>query len=163
MSGQLDPADDGTDPPFPEDIHLEVERLIQRVSWAAEVRLGLSNRPELRRVHATVVNCLGFGRGEHEPLGAVVLVVDELVSNAYRHTATPGVLGITRTSRGLLVEVTDDDPDAERMRARADERFGSGHHGLRLVAHLSLEWGVRPEESGKVVWALVPAQLYFEP
>ncbi|WET76839.1 ATP-binding protein [Amycolatopsis sp. QT-25] len=161
MSKNPDSADDGVDSSFPVDIDFEVDQLTQRVSRAAEVNLRLSKRPEQRRVHSTVANCLAFGRAGNEPLGAILSVVDELVSNAYRHTATPGELRIIRKTDDMLIEVTDSDPDVEWMTASTDEASRSGH-GLRLVTHLSLDWGVSPEGSGKVVWALVPAQLYFE-
>ncbi|MFI6302436.1 ATP-binding protein [Amycolatopsis thailandensis] len=148
------------DSEFPDDIRFELDRLIKRVAWTAEITLSLAKRPEQRRVRSTVANCLGFGRGK-EPLGAVLLVLDELVANAYRYT-TPGELRITRQTRGVLIEVTDDDPDTEELQSRAEGRSVPGYHGLLLVAHLSLEWGVRPEGTGKVVWALVPTRMYYE-
>jgi anti-sigma regulatory factor (Ser/Thr protein kinase) len=135
---------------------LVVERLSLRVATAAELTVDLTTRPALRRIRSTVAGCLGFGRTKQEPLGALLLVVDELVGNAYDHTAGPSALRVTRERRGLLVEVSDDDPSIERVAA------GCGH-GLQLVEQLSLGWGVRATGPGKTVWALVPAQLFREP
>ncbi|MFK0244139.1 ATP-binding protein [Amycolatopsis azurea] len=160
MSGNSD--EDEADSRFPADFDFELDRLTQRVAWTAEIKLSLAKRPEQRRVRSTVANCLSFGRSKDEPLGAVLLVLDELVTNAYRHTTTPGELRVTRKTRGILIEITDNDPDVERLKARAEDRSGSGYHGLRLVGHLSLEWGAQPEDTGKVVWALVPATMYYE-
>ncbi|WP_410660562.1 ATP-binding protein [Amycolatopsis sp. lyj-112] len=137
------------------DLEAELERLCRRVAGAAEVALDLGDRPDLRRVRSVVAEHLGFGRGKAEPLGALLLVIDELVSNAYRHTAAPGDLRITRRLRGFMVEVSDGDPDLRSASA-------AQHHGLRLVGQLSRDWGFRAEPTGKTVWALVPAQMYYE-
>ncbi|GAB3144819.1 ATP-binding protein [Amycolatopsis sp. NPDC004378] len=134
---------------------LAVEQLVLRVAASAELNLDLSARPQPRRVRATVASCLGFGRPRDEPLGAVLLVVDELVGNAYRHSAAPSRLRVTREPRGLLVEVADGDDSVEQVAS------GDGH-GLRLVDQLSNAWGVRATREGKVVWALVPVHLFRE-
>src|SRR5438093_1813772 len=98
--------------PLPPGWDEAVGQLLLRVALTAEVTLDLTGRPTLRRIRSTVADCLGFGR--HEPLGALLLVVDELVGNAYRHTPRPSGLRVTRERRGLLVEVADDDPATER-------------------------------------------------
>jgi anti-sigma regulatory factor (Ser/Thr protein kinase) len=134
---------------------LVVEELSLRVATAAELTLDLTTRPELRFIRLTVADCLGFGRPTGEPLGALLLVVDELVGNAYEHAHRPRWLRVTRERRGLLVEVSDDEATVDRVAA-------GGGHGLRLVDQLSLGWGVRATEPGKTVWALVPAQLFRE-
>ncbi|WP_410652629.1 ATP-binding protein [Amycolatopsis sp. cmx-4-54] len=146
---------------FRANIDVELERLTQRVAWTAEIKLDLTKRPEPRRVRSTVANCLGFGRSREEPIGAVLLVLDELVANAYRYT-TPGELRVTRQPDGILIEVSDEDPGVENMQASAEAPSVQSDHGLRFVAHLSLEWGTQPEGKGKVVWALVPAKMYYE-
>ncbi|KFZ80348.1 PAS/PAC sensor protein [Amycolatopsis sp. MJM2582] len=159
MDGARGFADDeDPDRLFSVNIDVELERLTQRIAWTAEFRLDLSQRPELRRVRSTVADRLNFGRSEQEPMGGLLLVVDELVANAYVHATNPGELRVTRQSRGILVEVTDDQADAGDLGPESCRDT----HGLRLVGHLSLEWGVRPEQAGKVVWALVPVQTYYE-
>ncbi|WP_037321516.1 ATP-binding protein [Amycolatopsis orientalis] len=140
------------------ELEAELERLCSRVAGAAEVTVDLRDRPDLRRIRSVVACRLGFGRREEEPLGAVLLVIDELVSNAYRHTEGPGELRVTRRIPGFMVEVFDEDPELEPLRTAPPR----AHYGLRLVSQLSLDWGFRSERTGKVMWALVPAQLYYE-
>ncbi|MFC3453749.1 ATP-binding protein [Amycolatopsis speibonae] len=140
------------------ELEAELDRFCRRVAGAAEITLGLRNLPELRDIRSVVADSLGFGRGEDEPLGALLLVIDELVSNAYRHTDGPGELRVNRHVRSFMVEVSDDDPDLEALRSAPE----STHYGLRLITQLSLDWGFRGERAGKTVWALVPAQLYYE-
>jgi anti-sigma regulatory factor (Ser/Thr protein kinase) len=130
-----------------------VEWLSLRVATAAELTLDLSTQPSPRRIRATVADCLAFGRPREEPLGALLLVVDELVGNAYRHTARPAWLRVTRQRGALLVEVSDGDTSIEQVSA-------GGGHGLRLVEQLSHGWGVRLTGTGKVVWARVPTQVF---
>ncbi|WP_370963118.1 ATP-binding protein [Amycolatopsis sp. cg9] len=139
--------------PLPPEWARVVDWLSLRVATSAELTLDLTTRPLPRRVRATVADCLGFGLPRGELLGALLLVVDELVGNAYRHTGRPSRLWITRERRGLLVEVSDEDPAIERVAA------GNGH-GLRLIDQLSHGWGVRATAAGKVVWALVPVRLF---
>ncbi|WP_340687777.1 ATP-binding protein [Amycolatopsis coloradensis] len=134
------------------ELEAELERLCRRVADAAEVTVDLRNRPDLRHVRSVVVDRIGFGRGADEPLGALLLVVDELVSNAYRHADEPGELRVVRQLRGFLVEVSDDGPDLEGLRSFP----ASAHYGLRLIGRLAVDWGFRTERTGKSVWALVP-------
>ncbi len=139
-------------------LEAELERWCRRVAGAAEVTLDLRDRPTLRQVRSVAAEHLGFGRSRDEPLGALLLVIDELVSNAYRHTIGAGELRVTRSLRGLMIEVTDDDPDLDPLRSAP----ATTHYGLRLAGQLSLDWGFRAERTGKAVWALVPLRLCNE-
>ncbi len=53
----------------------------------------------------------------------------------------------------MLVEVSDGDSVVGAVRVVAFR------YGLRLVGQLSLDWGVRTDSRGKVVWALVPVKV----
>lgn len=134
------------------ELEVELERLCRRVADAAEVTVDLRNRPALRRVRSVVADRVGFGRGTDEPLGALLLVVDELVSNAYRHADEPGELRVVRQLRGFMVEVSDDGRDLGGLPTSPD----SARYGLRLIGRLAVDWGFRPGRTGKSVWALVP-------
>ncbi|WP_158255837.1 hypothetical protein [Amycolatopsis sp. BJA-103] len=47
MRGDSGSADDEPfDSRFPQDFDFELDRLIKRVAWTAEIKLGLSKRPE---------------------------------------------------------------------------------------------------------------------
>lgn len=157
-SGESGRADDGD--PLPAAWEGILERLSRRVASAAEITLDLTTRPSLRRVRSTVAECLAFGSADGETLGPLLLVVDELVGNAYQHGSRPLELRITRHVRSLMIEVSDADPHVARVRA-GPAGVGKGN-GLRLVAHLALDWGVKADGPGKLVWALVPSQLCYE-
>ncbi|WP_103337817.1 ATP-binding protein [Amycolatopsis sp. CA-126428] len=120
----------------------------------ADVTADLTGRPDLREVRAAIVEALLPDADPDDRFGAALLVVDELVGNAYRHATTPRLLRAGRTSENVLVEVSDGDPVAGAV------RVVTSRYGLRLVGQLSLDWGVRTDSHGKVVWALVPVRIF---
>ncbi|MHA3701236.1 ATP-binding protein [Jatrophihabitans sp. YIM 134969] len=93
-----------------------------------------------------------------------VLCVSEVVSNAVLHGRPRITLRLDTTRGGLGVEVTDHgDPLDPADLPPVDDASPHGR-GLRIVAALSREWGVRPgvtEDLGpnKTVWF----ELYPEP
>ncbi|MFC5094398.1 ATP-binding protein [Amycolatopsis plumensis] len=119
-----------------------------------DVTINLTGRPDLRQVRAAMTEALLPGAEPDDRFGAVLLVVDELVGNAYRHARSPKWLRAGRTSENVLVEVNDGDAVAGAVRVVALR------YGLRLVGQLSLDWGVRTDSRGKVVWALVPVKVF---
>ncbi|MDI2129178.1 ATP-binding SpoIIE family protein phosphatase [Yinghuangia seranimata] len=82
---------------------------------------------------------------------AACSVVTELVANAVEHARTPMELRLRHRSGRLVVQVADHDGRLPRRitAAEGDER----HRGLMIVAALAADWGVRPTDAGKVVWA----------
>ncbi|GAB1511010.1 ATP-binding protein [Actinophytocola sp. KF-1] len=80
----------------------------------------------------------------------VMLVVDELVSNARRHGRSPCVLrmSLDDTGRSLFVYVED-------SAARDTSSWPAGA-GLALVDGLVTAWGVLRRAGGKTVWAALP-------
>ncbi|MGW0665302.1 ATP-binding SpoIIE family protein phosphatase [Streptodolium elevatio] len=82
---------------------------------------------------------------------AACSVVTELVVNAVEHARTPMELRLGHRPGRLVVQVADHDGRLPRRMAAAegDER----HRGLMIVAALAADWGVRPTDTGKVVWA----------
>jgi hypothetical protein len=105
-------------------------------------------------VRAAILAELVLTAPADDRFGAVLLVLDELVGNAYRHSTAPRLLRVGRTPSTVLIEVSDRDPGAGAVRLRP-ARFG-----LRLIGRLSLDWGVRSDAHGKTVWALVPLDRY---
>ena len=100
------------------------------------------------------------GRLAHWSVGddvtaAGLLVVSELVTNAvlYGHGAGTLLVRRDRDARPgrILVEVSDRSRALPQPRD-ADEDSEIGR-GLHIVEACSLEWGVRPDGDGKVVWA----------
>jgi hypothetical protein len=118
---------------------------------------GLAELPAIR---AELRRRLGHGAPAsddamelHEQL---VLLMDELLSNALRHGAPPVAGAVRRTADAWLLVVSDGaeqappHPDPERDPSR-------GGLGLRMVADLSAAYGWCSDGGLKHVWALVAA------
>ncbi|ANZ40609.1 hypothetical protein BBK82_36005 [Lentzea guizhouensis] len=87
-----------------------------------------------------------------------VLIMTELVENAYRHAGGPRRLCVqlVRESGVIRVEVEDRSP----MRLPVLGRHGhtdSDGAGLLIVNRLSTRWGFRRRDAVKTVWAEVSA------
>jgi anti-sigma regulatory factor (Ser/Thr protein kinase) len=83
------------------------------------------------------------------------LVVTELVSNGIDHGEGPITLTVSRKAGGMLVEVHDESPKQPQLRP-VDPSSPRGR-GMQLVQALSVKWGTKPQNSGKVVWAQLEA------
>jgi len=82
----------------------------------------------------------------------VLLVLSELVTNAVKHAGGAARIVVHSSDGVVRIVVHDANPVAPKMRSRPDE---SGGFGLRIVDHLTIEWGWTPESEGKQVWAEV--------
>lgn len=81
-------------------------------------------------------------------------IVSELVTNAVQHAKTDLDLLLRHRTGTMLVEVADRDG---RLVRPAPAVAGDEHHrGLMIVSTLAGRWGVRPTDTGKIVWAEVP-------
>lgn len=91
------------------------------------------------------------------------LVISELLSNAILHAyPLPGErLQVTWAVNGSSVEVTVSDGGSATMpHAGHPSPSSVSGRGLSIVAHLCQTWGVRTEEVGLTVWAILPAPRY---
>ncbi|MFJ9679690.1 SpoIIE family protein phosphatase [Streptomyces sp. NPDC101194] len=80
-----------------------------------------------------------------------VLAAGELVANSLKHGTPPMRLGLRRTDRRLIIEVTDGDDHLPRLR-RADPADEAGR-GISIVATIATHWGSRRTPGGgKAVW-----------
>ncbi|MFF5337883.1 SpoIIE family protein phosphatase [Streptomyces sp. NPDC013181] len=80
-----------------------------------------------------------------------VLAAGELVANSLQHGTPPMRLGLRRTDRRLIIEVTDGDDHLPRRR-RADPGDEAGR-GIEIVASIATSWGSRRTPGGgKSVW-----------
>jgi len=86
-----------------------------------------------------------------QQLEDVVLVLDELMSNALQHARGPYRVRLSRTGGGVRLEVDD----ASWQPARQRPADMTGGRGLRVVAAYAAEWGQRGRPVGKTVWATV--------
>jgi anti-sigma regulatory factor (Ser/Thr protein kinase) len=104
-------------------------------------------RRELRR-------SLDQDEPDEELAERLVLVLDELLSNALRHGRSPVVGAVHRTDAGWLLLVSDSapqvppHPDPERDPAQ-------GGLGLRMVADLGSAHGWCSDGGRKHVWAVL--------
>ncbi|MEV6824144.1 ATP-binding protein [Amycolatopsis sp. NPDC051102] len=80
-----------------------------------------------------------------------LIVVGELLENAYVHGAGPRQLRLhlTREPCEVTVAVTDVGTGEPRLRVPGH----AGGRGLLLVDELAVTWGVSHHDDGKVVWA----------
>ena len=88
------------------------------------------------------------------------LVTSELLSNAILH-ARPLSDACIRVSwilsESAVEIIVSDGGSATRPRASRPSLSSIGGRGLGIVEHLCSSWGVRADERGTTVWAVVPA------
>jgi anti-sigma regulatory factor (Ser/Thr protein kinase) len=116
----------------------------------------ISRPAELRTVRAGLRTWLPDALAGPDEGGDVVdtllLAVDELASNGLRHGAVPVWVRAACLPEGLLVDVSDEDPDHGPEPA-VDRDPARGGMGLHVVAHLTGERGWTVTGSRKHVWA----------
>jgi anti-sigma regulatory factor (Ser/Thr protein kinase) len=98
-------------------------------------------------------------------VGDAVLVISELLSNAIRHARPlPGAnLQVAWALEDGAVEVAVSDGGAPTRPQQAQATVSSlGGRGLDIVEYLARTWGIRADDSGLTVWAILaaPAQRH---
>ena len=124
---------------------------VEQGSARSELGLLPTRVPPLADIRAWVAAELGLLGEDH--LSVVLLVTNELVSNAYEHAHSPLRVSLrhTGTPCRVRVEVVDESADELTLgRSRLNENRG---RGLVLVDKLSTDWGVSANLVGKTVWA----------
>ena len=86
----------------------------------------------------------------------LVLIADELTSNALRHGGAPVATALSRSDDQWLLAVSDSSSKVPPMPAQGRDP-GLGGFGLYLVADLSAQHGWFQEPGAKTVWAVVAA------
>ncbi|WP_370938024.1 ATP-binding protein [Amycolatopsis sp. cg13] len=131
--------------------------------WVLDLRgTGVAALP---RVRAWAGKSLGHLSPEH--LADVLMVIEELASNAYEHTSGPSCARLTVLSRPCVVVIEVDDPEPGRPQVRPPDFERARGRGMLLVDRLADDWGVHEHSGGKTVWARlgcgVPAREACEP
>jgi anti-sigma regulatory factor (Ser/Thr protein kinase) len=96
----------------------------------------------------------------HAAVGDAALVISELLSNAIRHARPlPGSsLQVEWALDNGAVEVAVSDGGAPTRPQRAHASVSAlGGRGLDIVDYLARTWGVRTDDSGLTVWAVLAA------
>ncbi|MEV3933972.1 MULTISPECIES: SpoIIE family protein phosphatase [unclassified Streptomyces] len=103
------------------------------------------------RARAFATGVLASWRFPMELCDLGVLAASELVANSLQHGTPPMRLGLRRTDRRLIIEVTDGDDHLPRRR-RAEPADEAGR-GISIVATIASSWGSRRTPGGgKAVW-----------
>ncbi|MER6443850.1 ATP-binding protein [Streptomyces venezuelae] len=85
----------------------------------------------------------------------VLLVVGELVANAFRHTNGPAWLRLELNGDHIDIRVTDTSPD--RPLPRPPHLDGTGGWGWQLINHLTTDVHIEPTaDGGKTICARAP-------
>jgi anti-sigma regulatory factor (Ser/Thr protein kinase) len=117
----------------------------------AERELPVSREaPALAREFLRSATCVAH---HSEVLDDAVLLVSELVTNSVLHGGPPVVVAVDCDEDTLQVRVRDGSNalPTRRETAAVDE----GGRGLALVAEMSSDWGVDPDDNGKHVWFVI--------
>jgi two-component sensor histidine kinase len=129
---------------FTEIWHHELDSLAELVRLRSRLRAELTGS-------ATVVH----PEREHWS-ERMVLVVDELASNALRHGAPPAGATLSRSGDQWLIAVSDSAAGLPPLPAEGRDP-GRGGFGLYLVADLAQRHGWCTAGRQKVLWALLTA------
>lgn len=91
-----------------------------------------------------------------EALERIVMVLDELATNALRHGSPPAEVELCQHPEGWLVVATDSAPDRLPTPA-VDRPAEEGGMGLYLVLDMTVRRGTDRDGARKSVWAVIPA------
>ncbi len=122
-----------------------------------DAELFLVNDPASVAMARRFVRAVLQGWQVEDVMDEVLLIVSELVTNAFEHAQSPCRLRLSLTASGLRVDVHDEGRGTPDLRA-ATEQSEHGR-GLYLVATFAAAWGTEQSpEGGKIVWAELPSQ-----
>lgn len=99
-------------------------------------------------------------------IGDAVLVVSELLSNAIRHARPlPGanVQVAWAVDEGALEVAVSDGGAPTRPRQTQPTISSLGGRGLDIVEYLARTWGIRTDDAGLTVWAILAAPADRQP
>lgn len=129
-----------------------------RELWCQELG-SLSELARLRaRLRSTLTGSATVLQPDREHWSErLVLIADELTSNALRHGGTPTATALSHTGDSWLIAVSDASTDVPPTPAQGRDP-SLGGFGLYLVADLSARHGWFVRRGTKTVWAVVRAE-----
>jgi anti-sigma regulatory factor (Ser/Thr protein kinase) len=113
------------------------------------VSRSLPAEPAAVREARSVVR-LSLQLTDEDLVDLVVLLADEVVTNAVVHGAGPIDLAVDANEERVKVMVGD--RSEARPLPRRAPRYGEGGRGLAIVEAVASRWGVSATEVGKSVW-----------
>jgi hypothetical protein len=122
----------------------ELSSLAELARLRARLRAALTGRPTVERPER-----------EHWA-ERLVLIADELTSNALRHGGAPVAAALSRTDDEWMIAVSDSSTEVPPTPAQGRDP-GLGGFGLYLVADLAVRHGWHRARGAKTVWAVVTA------
>jgi two-component sensor histidine kinase len=125
--------------------------------WCQQLS-SLAELADLRaRLRQTLTGSAVVARPEREHWSErLVLIADELTSNALRHGGAPAATALSRSGGQWMVAVSDTSTHVPPAPAVGRDP-GLGGFGLYLVADLSARHGWCVTQGTKTVWAVVTA------
>ena len=128
-----------------------------REMWCQELH-SLAELAKLRaRLRASLTGSPIVEHPEREHWSErLVLIADELTSNALRHGGAPVATALSRTGDRWLLAVSDSSTEVPPTPAQGRDP-GLGGFGLYLVADLSAKHGWFRDRGAKTVWAVIDA------
>lgn len=143
--------------------------LIDAAGWVTEcVRTVATGYPHLMQLHLPLPGgpeSAGMARAAvrktiadwnlAEPLDDAVLIVSELVTNAFRYGAGPLVLHLTVKDGYLVLGVQDNEPASTPSPKDVPDTQPDGR-GLKLISAIASQWGWDHANGQKIVWAQIP-------
>ena len=128
-----------------------------RELWCQELH-SLAELARLRaRLRATLTGSARVVHPHREHWSErLVLIADELTSNALRHGGPPVATALSSAGNQWLLAVSDSSLEVPPVPAQGRDP-GLGGFGLYLVADLSARHGWSRERGAKTVWAVVEA------
>lgn len=113
-----------------------------------EHRLDLSASEWPTKAARTQILTVLGGRADPATVDDMVLVVDELVANALRHTPGIGVLLLEVDRDRATVRVFDAGGNCAAVAVKSANKSDENGRGLSIVARLTEEWFAEPTTAG---------------
>ncbi|MCB0919505.1 MAG: ATP-binding protein [Actinobacteria bacterium] len=132
-----------------------VEAHISGYAQIMRVRVPLPNSPRAASKAREELKRTIEQWGTSCSMDDLLLIVSELVTNAFRYGKGPVAMHLAIEDGHVLIAITDNETKKVPVPGIADDDQPTGR-GLRLVTATASQWGWQKLPGRKVVWAQVP-------